>query len=109
VNWVDALPDMIKVGPYDMRVDKLDKLDGTDDFGEYDHNASVLRFKRSQPTAQFAVDTVLHEVNHALFSMFALAGADDEERIVCCMSTGMTMVLRANPDLVKWIGATLSS
>jgi predicted lipid carrier protein YhbT len=49
-------------------------------------------------------DTLLHEVLHAtLASAMWERTAEEEERYVNTISTGLTAVLRDNPEFVQWL------
>jgi hypothetical protein len=51
----------------------------------------------------FALDTVLHELMHAVYSVCHLRVSDDEERVVGMISSSLVQVFRDNPKLVAWI------
>ena len=54
------------------------------------------------------VDTLLHELFHAIWSIGQLKEKDqEEERAVAVMASYMTQILRDNPHLVKWITKNL--
>lgn len=48
------------------------------------------------------VDSIIHEVLHGLFRAFDLTDdIDEEEHLVSTLATGLTTVLRDNPDLFR--------
>jgi hypothetical protein len=54
------------------------------------------------------VDTVLHEVMHAVrFAQGREYGGEVEEDYVRSLATGLTNVFRDNPGFVRWIVSTL--
>jgi hypothetical protein len=57
-----------------------------------------------QPPAE-ELDTVLHEVLHAIAHVMSIpfAAQEQEEQVVRMMGTGITGVLLENPDLVAYI------
>lgn len=57
-----------------------------------------------QPPAE-ELDTVLHEVLHAISHVMSIpfAAPEQEEQVVRMMGTGITGVLLENPDLVEYI------
>lgn len=53
------------------------------------------------------VDTVLHEVTHAIYWAYVIEDKDEEERIVTTMARAWTQVWRDNPDLLGWLGLAM--
>jgi hypothetical protein len=49
------------------------------------------------------LDTVMHEVFHAVFDVMQLTDDDKEEAYVSRMATGFTAVLRDNPKFRNWL------
>jgi hypothetical protein len=109
-NWFEGMPEVVKVGPFRVRIEIKSVLNDEDNWGEFDDSPDeraeyVIRFKYGQPTRRFALDTVLHEVSHAVFRTFGLNDGETEERICTVLAVGWGMILRENPELAKWIGA----
>jgi hypothetical protein len=104
---INCLPDSLRIGPFDVRIEKHEKLCDEDTWGTYNGASLLMQFQSGQPSNPFAADTVLHEINHAIYRIFALRDSDDEERIVTVMATGMIQVLRDNPALLIWLKDTL--
>ncbi len=97
-----SLPNSIKVGPFDFAVveiaaDIADRLREDGDIAGY-----TIHIGAGQNGPRLA-DTVLHEVLHAIYRVWALSDADDEERTVTAMTTGLVSVLRDNPQFTKWL------
>jgi hypothetical protein len=65
----------------------------------------TIRIRPDVPSRWVIVDTVLHEINHAIFWAYLLRDNDDEERTVATIATGWTQVFRDNPALLAWIGS----
>jgi hypothetical protein len=109
VDVFNLFPPAIKVGPFRYVVEVLEEISKEDDGGAAwgDSDALVIRLKREQPSTAFALDTVLHEVGHAIAGAFALGDKSDEERAVSVFATGWTMVLQENPPLADWIWRAL--
>ena len=84
-------------------------IPGADDerWGEcnkHDHTISV-RYS-IDPIAH--VDTLLHELFHAIYHEYYIAEeGEEEEQVVSKLASGMAKVLTANPELYKWIGDNL--
>ena len=46
---------------------------------------------------------LLHEVIHAVFELMAVSQGN-EENVCDCVSLGLFMVLRDNPEMARWLG-----
>lgn len=104
---VAALPEFIRVGPFDFAITKMSENRASSE-RKYGYCSSIeleLAIQRNMPSAQKAVDTFLHEVNHAIYYAYGIADEDKEERTCGTMSTAMVQVFRDNPWLAGWIGA----
>lgn len=99
--FVRSLPSSIRIGPHDISivVRKLDDCEGT-----FTSSTSSIELRDEPSSKTVAVDTLLHEVNHALFWTCALPQTgNDEEPIAGALATGWTQVYRDNPWLLGWI------
>lgn len=102
-NLFDGFPSVLRIGPFDVAVEVKDKIDDRDDdWGSYNHGIGI-EFVRSQPSATFALDTAMHEINHGIYRTFGLNQESNEEAVVTAMATGWAMVLRDNPQFVNWL------
>jgi uncharacterized protein YpmB len=63
------------------------------DFGECNPDERKIVLKQNQSTEQKA-DTLIHEINHAIWEMMDISDKDREETTVKRLSTGLTSVLR---------------
>ena len=54
------------------------------------------------------LDTLLHELNHAVYWAYGMEDEDKEERIVGTMATAWAQIFRDNPEFVAWIAAVTS-
>jgi hypothetical protein len=107
---VDDIPDKLRIGPYDITVEKLDSIpddDGATLWGTYNHGKLLIQITRSQPNLLFAVDTLFHEIYHAIYVNTGLGYGSSEEHVVSALASGMTQVYRDNPALVTWLNASL--
>lgn len=98
-----GLPKVIRIGPFAYNLEVTDKLSDEDEWGNCDLGALVISIKGGQPSYAFAVDTVMHEINHALWRFFALPEAPAEEHICAVLASGWAMVLSQNPELKRWL------
>ena len=102
---IDDLPDRIKVCGFDIALVKWThhQASGAARYGEFASIEQVIRLQRDMPTRFKAVDTLLHELGHAIYWAFNLHDDDKEERMVGTMATAWTGIFRDNPWLTKWI------
>ncbi len=71
-------------------------------FGEFSCLENVIRVDRS--TNRFKlVDTLIHEINHAIYWAYGLEDEDKEERIVGTFATAWTQIYRDNPDILDFL------
>lgn len=114
MSYFEGLPEFLKVGPFKVRLEIKAKLEDEDIWGGFynsdDNRAEyVIELRMAQPTPAFALDTVLHEVMHAIYKTFGLTDGETEEKVASALATGWVMVLRDNPELTKWIGAAATA
>ena len=64
------------------------------------HSIDIVTERRN---AGFILDTLLHEISHAIWWAMDLKDEDKEEEIVRRMSTGWSMVYVDNPRLLEYI------
>ena len=107
---VRDLPDSVRVGAFDMAIVKWDAAAaaGAHAFGEFCANTQEIRIQSGMPSPTKAVDTMIHELGHAIYWCFYIEDEDKEERTVGTMSGAWTQVFRDNPWLLDWIKENLS-
>jgi len=103
MNYFSGLPKSVRVGPYVIPLQILDEL-GDDVLGDFSFGRLAIRLATTQPSSVFAVDTVLHELFHAIWKVYNIKQGDDEERIVTTMAMSMVQLFHDNPGLVSWLG-----
>lgn len=111
---LDGLPSSIRVGPYPFAIktaslEQMTDASGESHWGECDTATYLITIMDEYPSPARAVDTVLHEISHAIYHVFCLDDDEKEERVVTAMGRGLTLVFLDNPALVAWISRTLSS
>lgn len=101
--WGMELPKQIKVLNLTYEIRWVDRQieTATDSHGFCDTSDQLIVVNGDQKRDAIA-DTILHEINHALFSALCITGELTEERIVRLMATGLCTVLRDNPSFTKW-------
>ena len=65
--------------------------------------AGAIRFDGEMPSAAKMLDTLLHEIFHAIFWAYGIEDKDEEERTVSTMATGWAAFLRDNPAFNTWM------
>jgi hypothetical protein len=102
VKVEEILPKQVKVGPYTFQINARGRswFRDTESYGQM--VASELEIDIViHPKPIVVLDTLIHEIFHAIWYVSHLQEKDDdEERIVCTMATAWTAVLRDNPDLL---------
>jgi hypothetical protein len=106
---VDKLPASVKIGHADYGIVIMGAAESTsrDRWGECSHVEGVIRVMRYFPNSRQAAETLLHEINHAIYAVWGVDDADREERVVEHMTAGLTCVLRDNPWLLAWLAECL--
>ena len=105
-----ALPSSIRVGPYDFAIELMPASwrDTTGYLGEFSPDEHVIRLQAEPAGAAIAIDTLLHEIGHAIWWGYHLADSEQEERVVSIMGTAWTQVYKDNPALLQWIAKGVS-
>lgn len=99
-----VLPSSIRVAAFDVAVVEWNHHAATaaGRFGEW---SAIECCMRVDPTVNpmKVLDTLLHEINHAIYWSYGMEDEDKEERIVGTMATAWAQIYRDNPKLVSWI------
>lgn len=106
---VQSLPDTIRVGPFDMRIVlvPVDQATSESRWGAFHSIPQVIELMTTYPTLFKAADTLVHEINHAIFWAYGIDEKDEEERTVATFATGWVQVYRDNPWLLDWLKRAL--
>ena len=95
----------VKVGPTDFSIEYVPLNDEL--FGDFSYINSRIRIEQNLKGTAL-VDTVLHEILHAIWKLGQLKDKrEDEERAVAIMATYLTQVLRDNPTMLNWLKKNL--
>ena len=97
---------IIKVGAVDIDVFSL-PFDG-EAFGDF--NYLLMRISLDEALkGPVYVDTLIHELNHAVWAIGNLQTKDEEEERVCSVMASMwTQIFRDNPEFMVWIEKNLT-
>ena len=104
------LPSFVKVGPFKFTISQeTETWSSTNECqGRCNYNTHHIEVVTENRTISHVLDTLLHEISHAVWWSMDLADSDKEEPIVRRMSTGWTQVFVDNPELVKFINSSLN-
>jgi len=103
-DYIKALPDIIRIGPYDIKVEKVEKIDDRDDdYAQFLSVEEKLIIIYEFGSKFAAADTVIHELLHGIWKFQHLPKKSEEERTVSVIATGLITIFRDNPKLLKWI------
>lgn len=99
------LPGFMRIGPYDMTLAPMSGLHtyARRSVGQFSARELRISYAAEAPSKIDALDTLLHEINHAIFFAYRIYDEDKEERTVGTFATGWTQVYRDNPWLIDWI------
>jgi hypothetical protein len=100
-----AFPTTVKVGYRDYTIIDWspNHARANGDYGRTSHMTREIQVDRSHGDRESA-ETLLHEIAHAVFSVYQIHDDDKEERTVAVISMGLAGVWRDNPDVMVWIG-----
>ena len=106
---VDLLrPSIIKVGAFDIAVKSWPIFNASDErsFGQFRPASLEIAICDFLPERRQA-ETMIHEILHAIWHVWALRQSSDEEVVVGSMAQGLAAVFRDNPDLLPWLASKL--
>lgn len=103
------MPSSIKVGyrTYTIRTWDILEADNANAWGLCDHANGII-WLCTEIDPKIVVDTLLHEIMHAIWNYMGLDEKHGEEPIVHRIGTGLTQVFCDNPQLVQWIQSVVS-
>lgn len=102
---VACLPETLRVGHLDFAIIKWPTIEShaSARFGEFSALEQCIRIREDMPSPAKTVETLLHEILHAVWWLFDLERQEGEEHVVNHFGTGLTQVHRDNPWLATWI------
>ena len=106
---VESLPQYVKIGPYQFRLEMwtAQQAMGARRYGECSTVEQRISIQRDHVCPVRLLDTVLHEINHALFWLCNLGDDDKEEHIVGHLATAQVQLFADNPWLHTFIQRAL--
>jgi hypothetical protein len=102
---VEKLPQRVKVGSYTFSIDLVPS--GTPSLGEDNYGMTLFDscriFLDDGLSFDRLVNTVLHEVSHAVNHTYGISDGAEEETIATQSANGWMQVLLDNPKLELWL------
>lgn len=101
-------PEKIKVGPYLYNIHEVDGQWSEDHeaHGKCNTQTHNIWINTTYDSAH-VLDTLLHELLHALWSQYNLKDKEEEEDVVTRLATGLVQLLLDNKHLLKFIKESL--
>ncbi|MDR3538792.1 MAG: hypothetical protein P4L71_20015 [Acetobacteraceae bacterium] len=105
---VSLLPEPVKIGYRTYHVEAWEHLAAmsAERRGECSHIEHVIRVDTVYGKTETA-EILLHEILHAVWTVFRLEEGDTEERIISASANGLTAVWLDNPGLLAWFQSNL--
>lgn len=99
---MNAVPDRFDFGPHPWRVElKAGMSDSADLLGRCDHRTHTIELEPEQQHSGMA-EVLLHELLHVCLAAMELP-EKREERLVNTLAPSLLMLLRANPDVARYL------
>jgi hypothetical protein len=105
MNCNEMIPAHIKVGAYRYKVVQRGDLwqRANEVYGQFHSTDQTIDLVVEGVSDVLILDTLTHEILHAIWWSVGLHDSDPEERVVTALATGYTGVLADNPDYVDYI------
>jgi len=98
------LPITVKVAAFDIKVVEwpVHSAHSSGRFAEFSCQEQLIRIDTSVSKFKVA-DSLLHEINHAIYWAYGIEDSDKEERIVGTFATAWIQIYRDSPGLLPLI------
>lgn len=93
----------IKIGPFDIALVEMGADDAKKHYGSFVETKQEIQLRKDFATEKQRVETLLHELLHAVWNERCVAAKDGEEKIITKMSIGLAALIRDNPELFESI------
>jgi hypothetical protein len=106
---IPNMPKSVKVSAFTIKIIKWNHKEalGQERMGEFCSNELVIRVDTNYKAAS-VLDTLLHEISHAIFWAYHINDKHKEESIVSVYSTAWVQVLIDNPAFLIWMVKVLN-
>ena len=98
------MPSKIRILAFDIDIEDWNPHDARGKFGEFCTLSSLIKIDFSAEKTQ-VLDTLIHEINHAVYWAYHIEDDDKEERVVSIFTSAWVQIYRDNPDLIEFIGS----
>lgn len=107
---IKALPRTIRIAGLNFKIEKWarDSAESAGRYGECAMMLLTLRIGGNNKSGARVFDTLHHEINHAVWSLYNIKEGDNEERMIGTLASAWTQIFCDNPWLAKWIGKALA-
>ena len=106
---VKGLPENIRVGVFSVPINLIPAAisEQRGYWGAFQPTIHAIEISEDFPSAAKALETLIHEIFHAVFWINHIdLKVDDEERVVLSFGKSMAQIYADNPSLVKWVAIT---
>lgn len=104
------LPATIRVCGFTISINFMSDLKSYSEgnFAYFSSLCQEITIRKGMPSSEKLVDSLIHELNHAVFHYYGIGKDDCEERIVATLGKAWTQIFADNPGLARWIEETLN-
>lgn len=105
MDAIAALPASVRVGAHDIAIVPMSihSASGRRIWGRFEAAAQTIEIQQLMPTSAMAVETLLHEIGHAIWWSYGMRDSWDEEQTVAVQATAWAQVWRDNPLVLDWV------
>lgn len=93
----------VRIGAIDYKIVPMDGTNARANFGEFDSEHEEIRLRPKFASKRQWAETLLHEIEHAIWYNWGVNSKDGEERIVRSTAIGWSCVFRDNQALMTEI------
>lgn len=96
------LPPVVRVGPFDVQIVGVSTRESFSRARCGEFSSTLLRITMdADAPAQKLVDTLWHEIMHAVYWAYNLRDGDDEERMCATLASALTQIHRDNSEMIR--------
>lgn len=104
MRYLKTLPSHIRVGISDYEIVIVRP---SENWGRCSTTGNWIELGEDQGSGVRAVETLIHEITHAIYHAYVVKDGDDEERTVTTLARGWAQVYYDNPDLLRWMAKVI--
>lgn len=105
---MSAFPKSVKVAAFDFKIEPWTAIQAHSSrkYGECSVEEFTIRIQENLDHFK-AIDSLMHEIGHAIYWAYSIEDEDKEERVVSTFGTAWTQVFRDNPDVIRFLTEAL--